>query len=153
MFAGLAECRLDVETWSMYAAIRSVFDCVVLQVFATLGSLTCAGLAWCLLDVVGWRVYAVMCSAPGILVGILRTFMHESPHFLAVTGARLSCIRVLCACDCESSMCVDALLHQPLHNLACHILLTSIPSWRSRVPSCLFLWALSWACVHAIGRK
>ncbi len=68
---------------------------VLLESFWAFGTLAAAGLAWLVVPRLGWRALFIVSALPGLLLFAVRTYVPESPRFLAVSGKEEEALEVL----------------------------------------------------------
>ncbi|AEJ20789.1 MFS transporter [Gracilinema caldarium] len=68
---------------------------VLLESFWAFGTLAAAGLAWLVVPRLGWRALFVVSAIPGVLLFAVRSYVPESPRYLAVSGQQDEAIQVL----------------------------------------------------------
>jgi len=68
---------------------------VLLESFWAFGTLAAAGLAWLVVPHLGWRALFIISALPGLLLFAVRTYVPESPRFLAVSGKDEEAVEVL----------------------------------------------------------
>jgi putative MFS transporter len=68
---------------------------VLLESFWAFGTLAAAGLAWLVVPHLGWRALFIISALPGLLLFAVRTYVPESPRFLAVSGKEEEAVEVL----------------------------------------------------------
>ncbi|MFQ3547925.1 MAG: MFS transporter, partial [Termitinemataceae bacterium] len=68
---------------------------VLLESFWALGTIVAAGAAWLVVPRFGWRFLFIVSAVPGLLLFAVRTWVPESPRFLAASGKRDEAMAVL----------------------------------------------------------
>lgn len=68
---------------------------VLLESFWAFGTLAAAGLAWLVVPRLGWRALFVVSAIPGVLLFAVRSYVPESPRYLAVSGQQDRAVAVL----------------------------------------------------------
>jgi len=68
---------------------------VLLESFWALGTIAAAGLAWLLVPHLGWRALFVVSALPGLLLFAVRSYIPESPRYLAVSGKFDEAVRII----------------------------------------------------------
>jgi len=68
---------------------------VLLESFWAFGTLAAAGLAWLVVPHFGWRALFIVSAIPGVLLFAVRSYVPESPRYLAVSGKQDEAIQVL----------------------------------------------------------
>ncbi|MCA1951233.1 MAG: MFS transporter [Treponema sp.] len=68
---------------------------VLLESFWAFGTLAAAGAAWLIVPRLGWRALFAVSALPGLLLFAVRSFVPESPRYLAVSGRGEEALRVI----------------------------------------------------------
>ncbi len=68
---------------------------VLLESFWAFGTLAAAGAAWLVVPRLGWRALFALSALPGLLLFAVRTYVPESPRYLAVSGKVDEALRIL----------------------------------------------------------
>ncbi|WP_304225225.1 MFS transporter [Gracilinema caldarium] len=68
---------------------------VLLESFWAFGTLAAAGAAWLIVPHLGWRALFAVSALPGLLLFAVRSFVPESPRYLAVSGRGEEALRVI----------------------------------------------------------
>ena len=68
---------------------------VLLESFWAFGTLAAAGLAWLVVPHLGWRALFIVSAIPGVLLFAVRSYVPESPRYLAVSGQQDEALQVL----------------------------------------------------------
>lgn len=68
---------------------------VLLESFWAFGTLAAAGLAWLVVPRLGWRALFIVSALPGFFLFVVRSFVPESPRYLAVSGKTDEAVRIL----------------------------------------------------------
>lgn len=68
---------------------------VLLESFWAFGTIAAAGLAWLVVPHLGWRALFIVSAIPGVLLFAVRSYVPESPRYLAVSGQQDEAIQVL----------------------------------------------------------
>lgn len=68
---------------------------VLLESFWAFGTIAAAGAAWLIVPRLGWRALFAVSALPGLLLFAVRSFVPESPRYLAVSGRGEEALKVI----------------------------------------------------------